>query len=66
MEDELRRLRQQLASDQLSNALLPAVPRDYTDKSLSASEVHTLKMKMERSELALADKQRELQSVELR
>ncbi|KAI6177525.1 ELKS/Rab6-interacting/CAST family member 1 [Aphelenchoides bicaudatus] len=67
MEDELRRLRQQLASDQLSGAL-PGMqkPRDYTEKSLSAPEVHTLKMKMERSEIALSDKQRELQNAEMR
>lgn len=68
MEDELRRLRQQLATDQLSGALPSVVqkPRDYTDKSMSAPEVHTLKMKMERSEVALAEKQRELQNAEMR
>lgn len=31
-------------------------PRDYTDKTISAHELHTLRMKMERSEVELADK----------
>lgn len=72
MEDELRRLRQQLADEQISGALPSASNtniqklRDYTDKSSSASEIYTLKMKMERSEVALAEKQRQLQNMELR
>lgn len=31
-------------------------PRDYTDKSISTHELHTLRMKMERSEVELAQK----------
>jgi hypothetical protein len=61
MEDELRRLRQHIAHEQPSSH-----PRDYTEKSMSAPEIHTLKMKMERSEMTLAEKQRELQNAELR
>lgn len=42
------------------------VPRDYTDKSLSAHELHTLRMKMERSEIELAQKTSELSAVQTR
>jgi hypothetical protein len=69
MEDELRRLRQQLANEQISGTMPSSVqqkPRDYTDKLSSASEIYTLKMKMERSEVTLAERQRELQNSELR
>lgn len=41
-------------------------PRDYTDKTLSLHEMQTLKMKMERSELALAEKVQALQNSEVR
>jgi DUF438 domain-containing protein len=72
MEEELRRLRQQLANEQPSGAIpssssiISQKPRDYTEKASSASEIYTLKMKMERSEVALAEKQRELQNADLR
>uniref|UniRef100_A0A0N5AD53 Trichohyalin n=1 Tax=Syphacia muris TaxID=451379 RepID=A0A0N5AD53_9BILA len=41
-------------------------PRDYTDKTISAHELHTLRMKMERSEVELADKISELSAVQTR
>lgn len=32
------------------------VPRDFTDKTITPHEINTLRMKMERSELELAQK----------
>uniref|UniRef100_A0AC34QU09 Uncharacterized protein n=1 Tax=Panagrolaimus sp. JU765 TaxID=591449 RepID=A0AC34QU09_9BILA len=55
MEEELRRLRRQMHE-----------PRDYTEKSASIHELQTLKTKMERSEMALSEKIRELAAVETR
>ncbi|KAI6215700.1 hypothetical protein M3Y94_00415300 [Aphelenchoides besseyi] len=79
MEEELRHLRKRLTpttSSGLSSSRHDAFhhqptssqqqPRDYTEKSLSSHEIHTLKMKMERSEIALAEKQRELQNAEIK
>ncbi|KAI6188965.1 hypothetical protein M3Y98_00411100 [Aphelenchoides besseyi] len=81
MQDELRHLRKHLTpttSSGISSSRHDAFhhqptssqqqiqPRDYTEKSLSAHEIHTLKMKMERSEIALAEKQRELQNAEIK
>ncbi|KAH7695507.1 CBR-ELKS-1 protein, partial [Aphelenchoides avenae] len=57
MEEELRRLRKQLTEPPT---------RDYTNKTLSIHEMQTLKMKMERSELALAEKTQALQNCEIR
>lgn len=55
MEEELRRLRKQFRE-----------PRDFTDQTLTLHEFQTMKAKMERSELVLAEKSRELQHTEVR
>jgi len=55
VEEELRRLRKQLRE-----------PRDFTDKSTSVHEFQTMKSKLERSEIELADKAGELQETQLR
>uniref|UniRef100_A0A914Z5Q3 Uncharacterized protein n=1 Tax=Panagrolaimus superbus TaxID=310955 RepID=A0A914Z5Q3_9BILA len=55
MEEELRRLRRQLHE-----------PRNFTEKSVSVHELQTLKTKMERSEMTLSEKMRELASAEMR
>lgn len=73
MEEELRRLRKHVTAEhqkyhQLGGAGSTGTPppRDYTDKSISVAEFGTLKLKLERSELALAEKQRELQNLDLK
>lgn len=55
MEEELRRLRRQLHE-----------PMDYTEKTASMHELQTLKTKMERSEMTLSEKIRELAAAEMR
>ncbi|KAI1724949.1 RIM-binding protein of the cytomatrix active zone domain-containing protein [Ditylenchus destructor] len=55
MEEELRRLRKQMRE-----------PRDFTDKHLSVHELQTMKTKMERSELTLSEKSRDLTNCEVR
>lgn len=55
MEEELRHLRKQFRE-----------PRDFTDQSLTLHEFQTMKSKMERSELALAEKSRDVQNFEVR
>jgi hypothetical protein len=55
VEEELRRLRKQLRE-----------PRDFTDTSLSVHEFQTMKSKMERSEMELVEKTRDLQELQLR
>lgn len=64
MEDELRRLRKQVAHEQQQQHHYP--PKDYTDKSLSSNEFQTMKMKLEKSELSLAEKTRELTNTEIK
>ena len=80
MENELRSLRSQLdnaaadvayAADaqlpqQTTRTRMHSTPHDYTEKTLSTHETHTLKQKMEQSELKLCEKQRLLQSCELK
>ncbi|CAD5225483.1 unnamed protein product [Bursaphelenchus xylophilus] len=69
MEDELRQLRKQLVKERQQHynaAVTISPPKDYTDKSLTSAEYHTMLMKLEKSEMALTEKQRELQSAELR
>lgn len=55
MEEELRRLKRQLHE-----------PRDYTEKTASIHELQTLKTKMEKSEMTLSEKTRELAATEMR
>uniref|UniRef100_A0A7E4W674 GOLGA2L5 domain-containing protein n=1 Tax=Panagrellus redivivus TaxID=6233 RepID=A0A7E4W674_PANRE len=55
MEEELRRLRRQIHE-----------PRNYTEKSVTTHELQTLKTKMERSEMTLSEKMRELAAAEVR
>ncbi|CAD5218308.1 unnamed protein product [Bursaphelenchus okinawaensis] len=69
MEDELRQLRKQLIKErqqQYNPGNIISPPKDYTDKSMSTNEYHTMIMKLEKSEMALAEKQRELQNNEVR
>lgn len=55
MEEELRCLRKQFRE-----------PRDFTDQSLNLHEIQTMKSKIERSELSLAEKSRDVQNLEIR
>ncbi|KAK6110306.1 RIM-binding protein of the cytomatrix active zone family protein [Brugia pahangi] len=56
LEDEIAMLRSERAE----------LPRDFTDKTITPHEINTLRMKMERSELELAQKVAELSSVQTR
>uniref|UniRef100_A0A915Q264 Uncharacterized protein n=1 Tax=Setaria digitata TaxID=48799 RepID=A0A915Q264_9BILA len=56
LEDEIAMLRSERAE----------LPRDFTDKTITSHEVNTFRMKMERSELELAQKVAELSSVQTR
>lgn len=56
LEEEIAKLRSQAVE----------APRDFTDKSVTAHELHTLRMKMERSEMELAQKTSELATVQTR
>ncbi|VDK62049.1 unnamed protein product [Onchocerca ochengi] len=56
LEDEIAMLRSERAE----------LPRDFTDKTVTPHEINTLRMKMERSELELAQKVAELSAVQTR
>uniref|UniRef100_A0A1I8EU45 Uncharacterized protein n=1 Tax=Wuchereria bancrofti TaxID=6293 RepID=A0A1I8EU45_WUCBA len=56
LEDEIAMLRSERAE----------LPRDFTDKTITPHEINTLRMKMERSELELAQKVAELSTVQTR
>ncbi|OZC09890.1 hypothetical protein X798_02996 [Onchocerca flexuosa] len=56
LEDEIAMLRSERAE----------LPRDFTDKTITPHEINTLRMKMERSELELAQKVAELSAVQTR
>ncbi|MCP9266078.1 ELKS/Rab6-interacting/CAST family member 1 [Dirofilaria immitis] len=56
LEDEIAMLRSERAQ----------LPRDFTDKTITPHEINTLRMKMERSELELAQKIAELSAVQTR
>ncbi|VDN29409.1 unnamed protein product [Gongylonema pulchrum] len=56
LEDEVAMLRSERAEH----------PRDFTDKTVTPHEVNTLRMKMERSEVELAQKTAELSAVQAR
>ncbi|KAL3982051.1 RIM-binding protein of the cytomatrix active zone family protein [Acanthocheilonema viteae] len=56
LEDEITMLRSERAE----------IPRDFTDKTITPHEINTLRMKMERSELELAQKVAELSAVQTR
>lgn len=64
MEEELRKLRKQLRDE--STASVTHLPRDFTAKAPTLHELQTVKSKMERSELTLAERMRDLHNCETR
>lgn len=61
MEEELRRLRKHLNNEPIINE-----ERDFTDKTPTLHDFQTAKTKMERSELTLLEKSRDLRNSEVR